>query len=634
MAPAFSGPAAQGQSTVRSSDQPPECDPEPGGGSRDGAAAAEERPRRPSQAFDDEEPTASLSADLSEPARPVADSADPPAFATDIPVVSLGLRPSGSSPVAAPPPPASSPSAGRRAAAAPSAPGAPAAPPGASFDDEVTGERPSSSRAVPAAAAFDERPTPPVVRPSRFAEVDGVAARPIAELVLDYLAFEKAVPRALPQAHRASLVDLFGAPRAAPALPPEPAEDIIAGRYRIEEQLGEGGMGKVFRVRHLQLDKPFALKLIHVNANSSPRARELFYREARLASSLAHPNIVTVVDFGEDPRRGAFMVMELVEGEPLSVHLHRLGRVAVKPAIDIILQIAEALHYIHGRQIVHCDIKPENIFLCRLPSTERRKYQVKLLDFGLARTGAASVRTTQNIEGTPAYLAPERIRSQAPVASMDIYSLGVLSYELLAGKLPFDGTMYEIMSAHINQAPPPLRTHVPEGIDESLEALIMRALAKDPKDRQKDMAAFLYELRTVMDMLGMGRRRANPIVVRETTRDRRERGVAVGYDATPLPMAGVDVDGAIVVANRAFALFCGLGSDLPVEGKSLYDTKLQAICPGLRESVRRVHADGASQSLVLTLRAPDGAEHRLLLWLVPGTEDGGRVHLTLHALEA
>jgi tRNA A-37 threonylcarbamoyl transferase component Bud32 len=653
---------------VRSRDQQPDPEENTGerGAGRGPAAPAETAPpdagtwpRRPSQNFDDDEPTAALHADVVERVRAAA-SEDTPAFATEIPVVQLGLRPSRTS-VAAPhaeppagpiieeavPPPAVPPPAASTAAAHPpaetAAPLPPPPAPAPSFgdvDEEITGERPAAPLAAaapapePAAAVFDERPTP--VRVSRFSPADPAGVRPIAELVLDYLAFEKAVPRALALGRRASLVDLMAAPAAAtpaatPAAAAIPDEEIIAGRYRIEDQLGEGGMGKVFRVRHLQLDKAFALKLIHVNANSSPRARELFYREAKLASSLAHPNIVTIVDFGEDPRRGAFMVMELVEGEPLSVHLHRLGRLAAKPAIDVILQIAEALHYIHGRQIVHCDIKPENIFLCRLPSTERRKFQVKLLDFGLARTGAVAVRTTQNIEGTPAYLAPERIRSQAPQASMDIYSLGVVSYELLTGRLPFDGSMYEIMSAHINKPPPPLSTHVPDGVDESLEGLIMRALAKEPKDRQKDMAAFLYELRTVMDMLGMGRRRANPIVVRESTHDRRERGVLVGYDATPLPMAGVDVDGTIVVANRAFALFAGDGA---VEGKSLYDTKLQTVCPDLRECVRRVHTDGAAQSLVLALRAPDGTEHRLMLWLVPGTEDGGRVHLTVHGLQA
>jgi PAS domain-containing protein len=492
------------------------------------------------------------------------------------------------------------------------------------FEEETTGERPERrSGAARSASPF---------APSARADPSG--QRPIGELVLDYLAFEKAVPRSLP-AGRASLVDLIGGAAAPPAAAAaEPAgEDIVAGRYRIEEQLGEGGMGRVFRVRHLQLDKAFALKLILTETNTSPRARELFYREARLASALAHPNIVSVVDFGEDPRRGTFMVMELAVGEPLSVHLHRLGRLGVKPACDVILQIAEALHYIHSRQIVHCDVKPENILLCRLPSTERRRNVIKLLDFGLARTGTQSTRLTQNIEGTPAYLAPERIRSHAPQPSMDIYSLGVLSYELLAGKLPFDGTMYEIMAAHCNQPPPPLSSHVPGGVDERLEALVMRALAKDPKDRQKDMAAFLYELRTVMEMLGMGRRRAAPVAVRESGRDRRDRAVAVGYEVTPVPMAGVDVDGTIVVANRAFALFAGADGDRPVEGTSLYDTRLQSICPDLRDSVRSVHADGVPQSLVLSFRTPGGVEHHLIVWLVPGTEEGGRVHITIHALE-
>jgi PAS domain-containing protein len=467
--------------------------------------------------------------------------------------------------------------------------------------------------------------------------VEPSALRPVAELVMDYLALEKAEPRPLPPARRASLVDLLSPASGTSHLviPTEAEADIIAGRYRIEEQLGAGGMGRVFRVRHLQLDKPFALKLIHTDAHASPRARELFYREARLASSLSHPNIVSIIDFGEDPRRGTFMVMELLEGELLSVHLHRVGHLSVKVACDIMLQIAEALHYIHGRQVVHCDIKPENILLCRLPSTERRRHIVKLLDFGLARSGAPSVRTTHSIEGTPAYLAPERIRSQAPQPSMDIYSLGVLGYELLTGKLPFDGDMFEMMTAHCSKPPPPLSTHIPDGVDERLEALVMRALGKDPKERQKDMAAFIYELRTVMDMLGMGSRRrvTRPVVMDASHKLRRERGVAIGYDVTPVPLAGVDADGRIVVANRAFVLFCGSGSAQQLEHTSIYDTNLQMICPDLREFIRRVQSDGSPQSLVLALRGADGSEHRLAVWLVPGTEDAGRVHITLHALE-
>src|SRR5690606_32835664 len=190
---------------------------------------------------------------------------------------------------------------------------------------------------------------------------------------------------------------------------PDGEQSVIADRYVIEEPIGEGGMGRVFRVRHRRLGKSFALKLMQTGFAGDTRARDLFYREAKLASSLAHPNIVSIIGFGEDGERGAFMVMELLEGTSLSSFLHREGGFSMRAACDIILQVAEALAYIHKRQIVHCDIKPDNILLLKQPPGERRKHLVKLLDFGLARARSASPRRTSTIDGTPEYMAPERI---------------------------------------------------------------------------------------------------------------------------------------------------------------------------------------------------------------------------------
>src|SRR5262249_30048847 len=151
---------------------------------------------------------------------------------------------------------------------------------------------------------------------------------------------------------------------------------------------------------------------------------------ARLASSMSHSNIANVVDFGEDPKLGLFMVMELIEGEPLAKLLHREGRLGTKAACDIILQVAEALHYIHGNDVVHCDIKTENILITEVHGTKRRQLQVKLLDFGLARSLRTS-RITSSLSGTPHYVAPERIRGEPPSPSSDIYGVGILFYELV-----------------------------------------------------------------------------------------------------------------------------------------------------------------------------------------------------------
>jgi hypothetical protein len=409
---------------------------------------------------------------------------------------------------------------------------------------------------------------------------------------------------------------------------------VIAGRYQVEAPIGEGGMGRVYRVRHLQLGKPFALKLIATAFSSDSRARDLFYSEARLASSLAHPNVVSVIDFGEDPELGAFMVMELLEGETLSNRL-RESRVGMRVACDLILQVAEALQYIHKRQIVHCDIKPDNILLMESAAGERRRNHIKLLDFGLAR-GAIGPRTSsQGVDGTPEYLAPERIVGGSPHPSMDIYGIGVLAYEIFTGSLPFTGQIMEVLNHHLQTPPPPFATRSREPIDERAEALVMKAMSKDPSKRQKDMAAFVYELRTLMDMLGFGRRRAPKEVQRVggAQRERRTRAAAASYDLSPLPMAGLNVDGLVVVANRAFAQFVSGDPATQVEGVSVDSTGLLEIHPGLSADLRHVHVSGQALHRALDLTMVDDRPIRLMLWLVPGNADAGEIQLTVQVID-
>jgi tRNA A-37 threonylcarbamoyl transferase component Bud32 len=410
---------------------------------------------------------------------------------------------------------------------------------------------------------------------------------------------------------------------------------VIADRYLVEETIGEGGMGKVFRVRHKRLGKSFALKLMQTEFSENPRARDLFYREARLASSLAHPNIVSVIDFGEDPRLGAFMVMELLEGESLAGKLHAEGKFTMRAVCDLILQIAEALTYIHKRQIVHCDIKPDNILLTSPPAGERRKFIIKLLDFGLARFGSPSGRSSQVIDGTPEYMAPERIQGCTPQPSMDIYGLGILAYELFTGQPPFLGPMGQVLYDHVNTPVPPIKSPTGEPLDERAEALIMKALAKDPNDRQKDMAAFVYELRTLMDMLGFGRRRGAPAAkgaAAADPRERRARAAALGYDLSPLPMAGLNVDGHIVVANRAFVQFVTGDVTTPIEATNIHSTRFLEVHPGLSADLRKVHVSAEPVQRVLEL-AMDDTPIKLMLWMIPGIADAGEIQLAVHALE-
>ena len=396
---------------------------------------------------------------------------------------------------------------------------------------------------------------------------------------------------------------------------------LVGGRYRIVERIGAGGMGKVFKVIHGRLGKTFALKIIRDKLAGDNKARDLFYREARLASSLSHPNIASVVDFGEDERLGAFMVMEFLQGEPLAKLLHREKQLSIRPAFEIIQQVAEALHYIHGKGIVHCDIKTENILQTEVPAAKRRKLQVKLLDFGLARSTAAD-RSTNSLAGTPHYVAPERIRGEDASPASDIYGLGILFYELLTGKVPWDGTMEQILQGHLNQIPTPPSELIEDGLDPAVEKLILRALAKTPDQRHKDIAAFLYELRTVMDMLGYGRRkRGGRRVVIERSSSQRDETSRALFDACRVPMALINRAGVIQVANPAFAQFV-MGVAVDVEGLTVRSTPLARVWATFELDLARA-CEGKSLRRTIEVDVAEPRDvRRLLLWLDPGLKEG------------
>ena len=308
----------------------------------------------------------------------------------------------------------------------------------------------------------------------------------------------------------------------------------VGDRYQIVDSIADGGMGRVHRVTHLHLGKTFALKQMHDTFRSDESFRAKFYQEARLASSLSHRNIVSIVDFGEDPTIGVFMVMELVEGDMLSLRLRNQERLPLRMACEVILQIADALHYIHKAGIVHGDIKPDNILLRRAGRSELNRWNICLLDFGLARAQSGTSED-EHIEGTPAYMAPEVICGKPLQEACDIYSLGILAYQVVTGTPPFRGELRELMAQHLGKVPAPLAEVAGTPMDERLEALIMKALEKDPKNRQASMEAFIFELKTVMDMLGFGRRRGKKVAA-----SRGVNAVAIGWQSSPLntaPMA-------------------------------------------------------------------------------------------------
>jgi predicted Ser/Thr protein kinase len=392
---------------------------------------------------------------------------------------------------------------------------------------------------------------------------------------------------------------------------------LIGGRYQIVQRIGQGGMGKVYKVTHTHLSRTFALKIISNQVAETDEARELFYREARFASAMAHPAITSVVDFGEDEKVGMFMVMEFVDGEPLNRVLFREKRLQVRKACEIVLQVAEALHYIHKQNVVHCDIKTENILIGEEEQEGKRtKMVVKLLDFGLARSLTAS-RASTSLSGTPHYVAPERIRGEPASPSSDVYGVGILLYELVTGQVPWDGPVQKILAGHLDEKPRSPSSLVEGGIDPALETLIYHALAKRPAERHKDMAAFIYELRTVMDMLGIGRRaRGGParrVVIEQKPENKRDELGRMAFDACRLPLALLTPQGVIAAANPAFAKFV-MGISVEVEGLPVKSTPLAGAWSSAEQDLARTLA-GNPVRRIIEIDVADGEVRRLLLWL-------------------
>ncbi|MDB4959396.1 MAG: serine/threonine protein kinase [Myxococcales bacterium] len=404
----------------------------------------------------------------------------------------------------------------------------------------------------------------------------------------------------------------------------------VGGRYALDGRLGEGGMGQVYRARHIQLGKAFALKLIAPAFAEDSDARARFNQEAKLASEISHPNIVSVVDFGEDATFGAYMVMELVEGEPLVAE----GSLpmSVKRALDILAQVADALEHIHKRGIIHGDVKADNIMLSGENDGARRRRVARLLDFGLARRGGAhEEELSGGVSGSPHYLAPERASGGPPSVSTDIYALGVLAYLLFTGTLPFEGSVVEVLMAHIHEPPEQPSKRLGEGIDEAIEALILRAMAKDPSQRHGSAASFRYELNAVMEMLEMSRRRARGTGGRGE--DTRESLVQQAFDRSRLPQALLSISGVIATANKSFAKLVGQDGQ-SLDNAQISETALMQFVPGLMRAIKTVHLDHkAIERRARVFRGADIPPLELIISLAPLPMPGCEVHMIIRVEE-
>ncbi len=268
------------------------------------------------------------------------------------------------------------------------------------------------------------------------------------------------------------------------------------GQYTLEEKIGEGGMGVVYKARHRMLRRPAALKLLP-RAKAGDRAIARFEREVQETTRLTHPNTVAIFDFGRTREGVFFYVMEYLEGLTLQALVEELGPLPESRTVHLLTQAADALAEAHGRGLVQRDVKPDNLVLCRrggVPDV------VKVLDFGLVKDvqgGDVGLSQADTVQGTPLYMAPEALaRPEEVDARADLYALGAVAHFLLTGEPVFRGSTVEVFGHHLHSAPTPLSETSPQ-VSPELEALVLRCLAKDPDDRHPDAGALAAALRAL-----------------------------------------------------------------------------------------------------------------------------------------
>jgi serine/threonine-protein kinase len=270
---------------------------------------------------------------------------------------------------------------------------------------------------------------------------------------------------------------------------------VLGDRYRILERIAAGGMGQVYRAAHTRIASLFALKVLYGDIAHDAAMRSRFQREAEAASCLHSRHIVRVVDFGESADGLLYLAMEHLDGMSLTSVISRDGPLASRRAANVTRQIAVGLAHAHERGIVHRDLKADNVMLVE---EDDEPEVVKLLDFGVARM-RNDARLTQigQVIGTPPYMAPEQFMGADVDARADLYALGVITYEMLAGSPPFDAqSVIELADQHLQSPPPPIRDKNPNAdVPAGLEATVHRLLAKSPGDRYPSARAVLAALR-------------------------------------------------------------------------------------------------------------------------------------------
>jgi serine/threonine-protein kinase len=304
---------------------------------------------------------------------------------------------------------------------------------------------------------------------------------------------------------------------------------VVAGRYELEALVGTGGMSSVYRAHDTLLERNVAIKLLHEHVGRDADQVERFKREARAVAQLSHPNIVTVIDRGDRDGR-QYIVFEFVEGENLKQHVGRSGPLPVRRALEIGVQIADALAFAHRQGLVHRDVKPQNVLM---PAGG----DVKVTDFGIARSlDVQGFTQTGSVLGTSHYIAPEQAQGSEVDERTDVYSLGTVLFELLTGDVPYEGDSFVAVALrHVNDPVPSVRELRPE-ISPRLDAAVRCAMAKEPEDRFRSMDELAGELEACLDELGPDvDQDATMVVPAATIRPRAEP--APGPRAEPPPAA-------------------------------------------------------------------------------------------------
>ena len=292
--------------------------------------------------------------------------------------------------------------------------------------------------------------------------------------------------------------------------------ETIAGRYEVEELVGHGGMSSVYKARDALLERHVALKILHEQYSADDDFVERFKREARSVAQLQHPNIVTVIDRGEEDGR-QYIVFEYIDGENLKEHVVRKGRLDVREALEIALEVARGLAFAHEQGLIHRDVKPQNILL-------NGDGRVKVTDFGIARTVDVDGMTqTGTVLGTSNYIAPEQASGRRVDAHSDIYALGAVLYELLAGEVPFPGESFVVVAMKHMHEPAPSLLDVRGDISLRVAAAVDRALEKDPDHRFPTMDAFAAELQACLAELDRGEDGDATMIVPSRTRAPKRR---------------------------------------------------------------------------------------------------------------